>query len=117
MSYNEQIPVVATEDLSAAQYHACDIDGTLAQVGDTAIGLLQNKPENGEDASLVYSGRSRFRAGGGSISIGARLTCAASGWVTAAGSGDAIVGRALSAVTSGSIGEGVFGFANNAEQS
>lgn len=114
--YNEQIPVVATEDLSVAQYHACDVDGTLAQIGDTAIGLLQNKPESGEDASLVYSGRSRYRAGG-AITTGGRMTCAASGWVTAAGSGDAIVGRALSTVTSGSIGEGIFNFATNAEQS
>lgn len=116
MSYKYSIPVVATEDLSSAQYHACDIDGTLAQVGDTAIGLLQNKPESGEDGELTFGGRSRFRAGG-AVTIGARLTCAASGWVTAAGSGDAIVGRALAAVTSGSIAEGIFNFATNAEQS
>ena len=116
MSYKESIPVVATEDLSVAQYHACDIDGTLAQVGDTAIGILQNKPESGEDGELAYTGRSRYRAGG-AITIGARLTCAASGWVTACVSGGAIVGRALSAVGSGSIGEGIFNFSTNAEQS
>ena len=116
MSYKESIPVVATEDLSGVQYHACDIDGTLAQVGDTSIGILQNKPESGEDAELTYSGRSRYRAGG-AITTGGRMTCAASGWITAASSGDAIVGRALSTVTSGSIGEGIFNFATNAEQS
>ncbi len=116
MSYKESIPVVASEDLSLSQFHACDIDGTLAQVGDTAIGILQNKPENGEDGELAYSGRSRYRAGGG-VTTGGRMTCAASGWLTAAGSGDAIVGRALSTVTSGSIGEGIFNFATNAEQS
>lgn len=116
MSYEESIPVEATEDLSASQYHACDIDGTLAQVGDTAIGILQNKPESGEDGQLSYAGRSRYRAGA-AITIGARLTSTTSGWFTTCVSGGAILGRALSAVTSGGIGEGIFNFATNAEQS
>ena len=111
MGYKESIPVVAGEDLSAAQYHAIEIDGTIAQNATTAIGMLQNKPESGEDAELAYSGRSRYRAGG-AITTGGRLTCSASGWITAAGSGDDFFGRALSTVTSGSIGEGVFNFAS-----
>jgi len=114
--YKESIPTVASEDMSSAQYHATDIDGTLAQVGDTAIGILQNKPGDGEDAENVWWGRSRYRAGS-ALTAGARVTCAASGWFTAAGSGDAIVGRTLLAVSSGSIGEGIFNFATNAEQS
>jgi hypothetical protein len=115
MSYKECIPVVAGEDLSAAQYHAIEIDGTIAQNGATAVGILQNNPESGEDAALAYAGRSNYRAGG-AITIGARLTVTGSGWFTTVVSGDnaQCYGTALKAVSSGGIGEGMFNFTSPA---
>ena len=112
MSYNEQIPVVAGADLSDdEQYKAIAVAGTIAATGATAMGLLQNKPKSGEDAALVYSGRSRYR-GGAAVSAGAQLTVTTSGWLITATSGTAVIGKALTAISSGSIGEGIFDFAN-----
>ena len=114
MSYQECIPVVAGADLNTDdhQYHVVAVAGTIAPSPVTAGGLLQNKPKSGEDASLCYAGRSRFRAGG-AVTAGARLTSTASGWVTAVVSGGAseMIGTALGAVSSGGIGEGIFNFA------
>ena len=114
MSYINCIPVViATTDLNndLSQYHAVIIGGTIAPAGSTACGILQNRPKIGEDGSVAYSGRSRYRAGG-SVTAGGLISVAASGWFTAAVSGGYAVGRATQTVTSGSIGEGVFNFAN-----
>lgn len=110
MAYLESIPVVAGADLSAAQYKAIAIGGTIAATGVAAIGILQNKPESGEDAQLGWHGRSRYRAGG-AVSAGAQLTVTTSGWFIAATSGTNVVGKALGAVSSGGIGEGLVNFA------
>ena len=101
----------AGEDLSAAQYHAIALDdGQRAENGGEAGGILINKPKFGEAATLTYMGASRFRAGG-AVGAGKALTVATGGWFTAAGSGDYIIGRnGDAAVTSGSIGQGLFDF-------
>ena len=101
--------VDAGEDLSSRQYHVINVSGTLAATVEASMGILQNKPENGEDASAGYIGRSRFRAGG-AVTRGARLTVTTSGWVTVADSGDHIVGTCEYAVASGGIGKGIFNF-------
>ena len=116
MSYLDSIPVKATEDLSNTQYKAIDIDGTIAAAGSTAIGIQQNKGASGRDITAGYAGRSRFVAGD-TVAVGARLTVTTSGYCITVTSGDAIVGRALSAVASGETSEGIFNFATNAENS
>lgn len=110
MSYRESVPIAATEDLSASQYHAIQIGGTLATAAVNAIGILQNKPTSGQDATACYMGRSRYRAGG-AVTGGNRLSITTSGWFTAAGSNELGVGTALGTVSSGGIGEGIFMFA------
>ena len=105
--------VEAKENLNtnAHQYHAVAFDdGKLANNGLEAGGILINKPKSGEHATLVVSGEAKFHAGG-AVGAGARVTVATSGWFTAAASGDYIMGRAKTAVTSGSIGTGIFDFA------
>lgn len=111
-TYLEVVPVDATEDLSTAghQYKAVDIDGTIAAAVTTALGLLQNKPKSGEDASAGIAGRSRYVAGA-AITQGARMTVTTSGFMITAASGDDFVGRALATVSSGERGEGYFNFA------
>lgn len=113
MSDQFNITRQAGEDLDDAQYHAIALDdGKLATNGSEAGGIVINKPLSGEGANLVVVGYSRFAAGG-AIAAGKAITATASGWFTAAGSGDYIHGRnGDTAVTSGSTGKGVFNFAN-----
>ncbi len=116
MSYNYSIPVAAGGDLSAVQWRAINISGTLAATPALALGILLNKPDaSGEDASLVYLGRSKYAAGG-AVTAGGPLTVATSGWFVAAtvasGNSTRVVGRAMHTVVSGEIGEGLFNFVN-----
>ena len=110
MSYLESIPVEAGQDLTAAQYKAITVGGTIAS-GATAIGILQNKPDNGQDATAGYAGRSRYVAGAG-VTAGANLSVTTSGYLITTTSGSPVVGRALAAVSSGGIGEAIINFAS-----
>ena len=112
MSYLESIGVDAGADLSACQYKGIAVGGTIAASGATAMGILQNKPESGEDAQLGWFGRSRFYAGA-AVAAGAEITCTTSGWFITAASGTNPVGKALEAVSSGGIGEAIVCFAGN----
>jgi len=109
---NLSIPIVAGEDLSlaATEYHAIGIAGTIAANAGAAMGVLVNRPKLGEDATVGVSGRFRFRAGA-AVSAGGRIRVTTSGWFITATSGTNACGYALSAVSSGAIGEGVFSFA------
>lgn len=109
--YSYKIPVTAGADLQSAQYKVINISGTLAVSPPTSLGILFNKPDSGEDASLVYMGRSKFAAGA-AITAGAELTVESGGWVITATSGDRVIGVSRLAVVSGGVGEdGVFNFA------
>ena len=104
-----------TEDLSAstATFHAIAFnDAKLATGPEEASGILLNKPENNQHASVGYSGEMKFAAGG-ALSAGDKITVANSGWFTTAGSDDGIVGECKYAVTSGSLGTGIFEFSGN----
>jgi hypothetical protein len=105
-----------TEDLSAngAKFHAVAfVDGKLANNGQEASGILDDKstPENTQFATLIVRGESKFAAGA-AVSAGDSLTVTTSGWFTTADSmqSHAVVGEAKYAVTSGSIGTGLFDF-------
>lgn len=98
------------EDQSTLQYQAITLaDGLVANNGGEATGILLNKPKSGEFAQVGVIGEMKFRAGIG-ISASKAITVTTSGYCTAAGSGDYIVGSAKLAVTSGSIGTGLFDF-------
>lgn len=113
MSYIEQLSITAGADLNSdQQYHAIGISGTIVATSAATFGLLQNKPKNAEDAALGFLGRSRFRAGA-AVAKGAAVMVTTSGWLITATSGTYTVGKALEAVSSGGIGEGVFNFSNN----
>jgi hypothetical protein len=100
----------AGEDLSAYQYHAiCLDDGELATTGEEAAGVLLNKPASNQHGAYCPQGVSKFKAGE-AITKGQKLRVTTSGWFVAGCSGFYIVGEALAAVTSGSIGTGNFFF-------
>lgn len=104
MSYLESIPVDAGVDLSGSQYKAIQIDGTLATNNSDVAGILQNKPENGEDAGLGILGRTRYVAGG-AVTKGNRLQVQSGGWLTAVASNQFGIGTALNTISSGGVGE------------
>lgn len=106
--------IAAGEDMSGAgyQFHALALDdGKVAANAEEASGILINKPTSGAASEVAYVGELAYAAGA-AIAKGAKLTVTTSGWFTTATSGDAIVGEAKSAVTSGSIGTGFFVFSN-----
>jgi hypothetical protein len=100
----------ALEDLNTHQYQAITLaDGKVANTGSEATGISLNKPKSGEHATCGIVGEMKFRAGG-AISATKAITVSTSGYFTAAGSGDYLVGTAKATVTSGSIGMGYFDF-------
>ena len=104
--------VTAGADLTAGQYKAIALDdGDFAANGGEAFGILQNKPLAGQQASVAFFGVCKAYFGL-PAAAGASITVAASGWCQPATLGDIINGRALKAVTSGSVGKIFFGTAN-----
>jgi hypothetical protein len=67
-------------------------DGANASVG--AIGVLQNKPNTNEFATVAYFGESKVVAGG-ALTEGTFITTQGSGKAAAATSGDLVIGRVL----------------------
>ncbi len=99
---------IATGDLSGLQYHIMDnvaahyVSAAAANLGH---GVLQNKPQAGEHATVAVEGITKVKAGA-AISVGNYITSAASGWaaaVTSGGSTKTVIGRALTAAASGSV--------------
>ena len=110
----ESITLTAAADLSGLQYFpvtAAGAQATGATAYATAIGLNQEKPLSGEHFRCAWKGELKFRAGG-AVAAGGWMTINASGYSVAATSGDITIGRAYLAVTSGSIGTGLFDFSN-----
>jgi hypothetical protein len=83
-------------------------DGKVANNGLEATGILFDKPASGQNGSMIILGIGKGRAGG-ALTAGARVTVSTSGYFTAATSGDYLCGRAMEAVTSGSLGPIFFG--------
>lgn len=98
-----------TGDGAGAQYKAVAVGGTIAASNTTAIGLLQNKPKNGEDASVGWHGHMKGVAGAG-ITAGARLIVTTSGYLITAIGAVVPCGRALATCASGGTVEGIFDF-------
>ncbi len=95
----------AAEDLSARQYQVVTIaDNKVANNGQEATGILTSKPKSGEHGTIMLFGIGKARAGG-AISANNTITTATSGFITVTASGDYINGRALEAITSGSVGK------------
>jgi hypothetical protein len=102
----------AGEDLDTEghMYHAIALDdGKLANSGEEASGILLSKPKTGEGATLGFVGELKFAAGL-AVAKGAKLTVTTSGWMITADSNDPVLGEAKAAVTSGSVGTGLFAF-------
>jgi hypothetical protein len=103
---NFKYPFTAAEDLNTEGHEGVAIalaDRKVANLGDEATGILFDKPASGENGSMIIMGVGKARAGG-TLVAGADVTVSTSGYFTAAASGDYLVGIAMEAVTSGSLG-------------
>lgn len=94
---------------SGAQYKALVVAGTIAADNTTALGILQNRPNTGEHATVAYFGHMKAFVGG-AVTAGARLKVTTSGFLVAISSGDTAVARAMKAANSGSLCEVIANF-------
>jgi len=97
----------AENDLSSFRYCFVELSGAdqvdlCDGTTDIVFGVLQNKPQANEEATVSIGGITKCRAGS-TITAGNEISTTASGNATAAGStsGVRIVGQALTAAASG----------------
>lgn len=111
-----RLNVTAAADLSGSQYKIVDVAGTIsasvALGSKTAIGVLLNKPQSGEQAEVAYLGRMKGYAGL-ALAAGARLQVTSGGFLTTVQSGNVAVGKALAAANSGDLVPFVGNFIGN----
>ncbi len=111
MSYFQDLETYTLEaaaDLSGKQYHVmrqtdvakCDIASNA--VDDALVGVLQNKPQSGEFATIADGGISKVVVGA-AVTQGENLTHNSSGRAITVTSGDVIFGMALE--TAGADGQ------------
>lgn len=94
----------AAEDLSSSQHLAVVQTGEKVELadgqGELCVGIVQNNPESGKDATvrkLGYSKAVSADTNSGVIAAGALVTAADDGRVEVAASGDYVLGRAVTA--------------------
>ncbi len=104
--WGQDFTIVAGADLSARQYKPVNLSGVLATSADNFNGILQNKPQSGEHATVRRLGLS-FCYMAISAGQGAELmqSNAASGSVALATSGYCSFGYVEVAANSGGIGQ------------
>jgi hypothetical protein len=101
--------LVAGENLSSSHFCAVDVEVSTGQVilptaGGRAIGVIQNKPAEGEAATIVVSGVTKVLIGVGGIIAGNNVTVDDDGTIVQAASGNRCLGIALSTGAEGTLG-------------
>lgn len=99
------LPFRSGEDLRARQYHVVRLMTTAGDVGmatsptsNFVFGVLQNKPNSLEHATVAIFGESKVIVGS-AVSYGDLLTVSASGRAVKVSSGNMAFGRALATVS------------------
>lgn len=96
----------AGADLTAKQFCGvvCNSSGAAAAAGAAAfvVGILQNKPNTGQPATITYGGVSKGLLGG-TVAAGAKVTTDAAGKFVTATTGQAVAGTALVGGSSGEV--------------
>jgi len=106
--------VAAAADYSSTgQYLLVDINSSgqavlVASQGAKAVGVLDNDPESGNAARVIFSGVAKVTAGG-DITAGAKITTGADARAETAASGDHVIGTALTSGGDGDIIEVLLG--------
>lgn len=112
-THNEQLgyTVQAAEDLSgqSARFKAITLAGTLMPANPAAgtsqrvAGINITSARSGEYATYIYQGIVKAVAGAAVSTLGYPLMVGSSGFIFAAASGGAHIGRAISTAASGDI--------------
>lgn len=101
---------VASGDLSAAQFRLMNFTGTDVYLpvasGSAVLGVLQNHPNNNQEATLVTLGHTRVVVAG-SLAAGAVFMTNNTGYATLASSGQWCAGFLVTGADSGLVAEGV----------
>lgn len=101
----EDVTIVAGADISAKQYQPVGLTGLLATSSDNFFGILQNKPQAGEHATVRVAGLSKIymsvSLGAGALFMGNNTT---SGFIALATSGYCAAGQIFIAGNSGDYG-------------
>lgn len=106
----DSVTIAAGADLSSMQYKVVAVAGTIAAENDTALGIIQDKPGNGEHMRVGVKGIMKAYAGA-AISLGARVKVTTSGFIITTTSGDGTAcGKCLEAANSGDLFKGLFDF-------
>lgn len=100
---------VASGNLDGSQYTFVRQLGntdvlTIATTGSAALGVLLNKPQNNEHASVAFLGSVKIRLAN-SLGAGIPIMSGNSGWAVLAGSGQVVLGYLVTGATSGAVGE------------
>ena len=109
--YKQSIAVSAGGDLSDKQFRAVQIDGTLATTNKNAAGIVQNKPQSGDDANIAYLGHMKGVAGA-ALTVGTDVKVSSGGFLIAVASGDSSRGKVVTAASSGANVEVIANFAS-----
>lgn len=104
--------LVAGEDLT--QYTGVDVEANTGQAvtagaGTRAIGVVQNKPDDGHSATIVCSGVTKMVVGTGGITAGDDVATDADGKAVTGGTGDLSIGIALKTNAAGTLGTVLLG--------
>ena len=106
------LSLVAGADLSSSQYYAVQIDadprevkvaGTPAAEGAHVLGVLQNKPEEGQAASIATAGTSRLTMAA-DCNIGEKIMSSSGKGTPVDGDTKSVIGIALTANVEGDGG-------------
>lgn len=106
------IQVTAGADLDGedVKFKAVTLAGTIAATPLLAAGILYHGAKNSEQLSVAYEGVFKALFGAAVNTVGYPLTVTTSGWVIAASSGGATIGRSRATVASGDLATAFFDF-------
>lgn len=99
------VTIVAGADLSGQQYKPVNLAGVLATSADNVFGILTNKPQAGEHATVRWHGIAKAYMSC-SLGLGALVmgSAATSGFLALATSGNQAFGEVFIAANSGDYG-------------
>jgi hypothetical protein len=109
-NFMETLTFKAETDMRTRQFHIVDLGanahGANLAAANLGVGVVQNIPNSGEAATVALAGVTKYRAGG-AVSVGERVTAAATGFgvtVTSGALPTKYIGWALTTVASGGVG-------------
>lgn len=105
-----QVTAGADLDADAVKFKAVTLAGTIAATPLLAAGILRHGAKNGEQLSVAYEGVHKAQFGTAVGTVGYPLTVTTSGFVIAASSGGATIGRSIAVTASGDIAKAFFDF-------